>query len=94
MAHVASLRVLDFEASRLAADPLMCAAIEKRRAALQALERRRLEQPDGADEYARRLEAAIDEEKARSREAKQSGNTKEALHALKRAKLMIEELDR
>ena len=43
--------------------------------------------------YAKRLEAAVLAEKARSRDAKQAGQTKEALHALKRAKVMLDELE-
>ena len=93
--HLVSLRVVEFEASRYAADPMMLAALERRKAALSALK-----QPAGAEAtadsaagYAVRLERAVAEEKARSREAKLCGNTKEALHALRRAKIMMEELN-
>ena len=97
-AHVVSLRVLDFEAKRHLDDSSMIAACERRRSFLQALERRRRVHPDGestesAAVYAGRLEHAIAEEKVRSRDAKLVGDTKEALNALRRAKIMMEELD-
>ena len=98
--HLVSLRVVEFEAARYAADAMMLAALERRKATLSALERRRCMQPAGAEAtadsaagYAERLERAVAEEKARSREAKLCGNTKEALHALRRAKIMMQELD-
>lgn len=96
--HVISLLVVDFEASRLAGDERALAALEKRRTTLATLEHRRSSgAADGAgagvDGYAERLERAIEQEKTRSRDAKRDGDTREALNALRRAKIMMEELE-
>ena len=94
LAHIISLKVLEFEANRCVSDSLMLAAVARRRAKLQALERIGLAGPsEHAAAYAAQLEQAISDEKARSREAKLTGNTKEALSALRRAKIMVEELE-
>ena len=95
-AHLVSLRVCDFERTRVAGDAVALAALQRRRATLETLERRRGVAAAGAGaavavEYAGRLDAAIAEEKSRSREAKLSGQTTEALNALRRAKIMVEE---
>ena len=87
--HVVSLRVLAFEADRCASDPLMSACVARRRAMLE----RMYADEGSAAAHAARLETAIADEKARSRDAKESGRTKEALAALRRAKIMMEELD-
>ena len=77
LAHIISLRVLDFEANRYAGDALMLACIERRRAVLSTLERRRRMHPDGGAAvaessagYAERLERAVAEEKLRAREVR------------------------
>ena len=96
--HIVSLKVLDYEAERLgSSDTDITIELSRRRTILLALERQRRADPDGSTEsmasYAKRLEAAVLAEKARSRDAKQAGQTKEALHALKRAKVMLDELE-
>ena len=96
--YVVSLLVLEFEAQRLETDEVAQAALQKRRATLETLEHRRTTGSDSANGnagggYAQRLKLAIDEEKERARVAKRDGNTREALNALRRAKIMQDELD-
>lgn len=65
-------------------------ALELRKALLQA------EAASGRDEpaaYAARLRTAIGQDKAAAMVHKATGRTKEALHCLKRAKLMMHELE-
>ena len=96
--YIVSLKVLDFEAQRLELDEAARAALEKRRAIVEALERRRTTDSDSAlanagGGYVQRLQVAISDEKERARTAKRDGNTREALNALRRAKIMQDELD-
>ena len=101
-AHVVSLRVLEYEEKRLAkgADVALLAALDSRRVTLEALEGRRLNSgslavPAGTQAahsaYLQRLDNAIEDEKARSKEAKTANRTSDALNALRRAKIMVEE---
>ena len=89
-----SLRVVEHELQRLAADATAVAALQKRRATLETLERRHSSDsaPHSAS-YAQRLKSAIENEKERARTAKRDGDTREALNALRRAKIMQDELE-
>ena len=99
-AHIISLRVVEFESKRLAGDEHMLIALDARRKTLEALEARRLNSASlsvpaavqaATAAYLERLDNAIEDEKARSRQAKVENRTSDALNALRRAKLMVEE---
>ena len=97
--HIVSLKVVEYEAARLAGNDSALAALDKRRTTLATLEQRRAAAPvDHAGfvasaGYGERLQRAIDEEKERAREAKRDGDTRTALDALRRAKIMSDELE-
>jgi hypothetical protein len=65
-------------------------ALEFRKAMLQAEEASGRTQPAA---YEASLRAAINQDKAAAMAHKAAGRTKEALHCLKRAKLMMSELE-
>jgi len=84
-----SLKLVEYELERLMKTGGEAAAIislERRRATLRA----RAVPPE---QYAESLQCAINAEKAGSRERKRAGDTAGALAALRRAKVMTDELD-